>query len=240
MNREKVWSQVHQECPEFLESYDVMHNHNAVYEIVLGGSLTWQKAHSYFQPDPRARVMDIGANAGIYSAYCAALGSTVVAYEPGSATFAALKQIPLPIEAVKAAVMGTAGKMRVVLHEHQGDNCIFHNGGLQTEGVHWGESDYAKSEEVDAITLDMAVGDKEWDCVKIDVEGAEAEILLAASPETLKKIKFAYVELHEWMGMKLHTSLVERMNWFFHVEGFTNPMHGVYEALYLLRKNDAK
>ena len=70
-NKARVWERMAAEHPEFTRGCDPTDNFHTVEEIILGGSLTWKRANELFQPFPGARVMDIGANVGIYTAYCA-------------------------------------------------------------------------------------------------------------------------------------------------------------------------
>jgi FkbM family methyltransferase len=241
-DRDQVWEQVRREHPEFTEACDIGNNHHAVREIVLGGSLTWLKAHSYFQPAPGTHVMDVGANAGIYSAYCAVNGADVEAFEPGRENFELLTHmidaadLHTKIRGIKAAIMGKSGPTKYVAHGFVKDETIYYNGGLLTAGVKWSETDLAKAEDVHAISFDAAIGDQEWDCVKMDIEGAEAEVLLTAHASSLAQIKFMYVEIHDWMGMELYTEMVERMGNLFQLDGYLNPKHGIWEALYLTRR----
>ena len=84
---QSVWRDMAVQHPEFTRAYDPTNNWHAVRELVLGGSLAWKGFHTRFQPTPATKVMDLGANVGIYTAYCGIHGAQVTAYEPDPATF---------------------------------------------------------------------------------------------------------------------------------------------------------
>ena len=54
----------------------------------------------------------------------------------------------------------------------------------------------------------------------MDVEGAEFEILLATPEEALQKIKFMYVEFHDWASQELHDATMEKLRSIFNVQTF--------------------
>ena len=94
--------------------HDPTNNWYAIREIVLGHSLAWAGANKRFQPFPGAKVMDIGSNVGIYTAYCALHGAQVTAYEPDPSTFAIMAQMAsnadLRVDLVNKGVWTEAGK----------------------------------------------------------------------------------------------------------------------------------
>src|SRR5580692_2240526 len=49
-DKASVWKAVAENQPDFTHDHDAADNYHAVREIVLGGSLTWARAHSYFLP----------------------------------------------------------------------------------------------------------------------------------------------------------------------------------------------
>ena len=82
--------------------------------------------------------------------------------------------------------------------------------------------------------FDEAIGAQTWDMVKIDIEGAECEVLLAASLESLRRIKFIYVEFHPWVNDRLYRETVARLESIYHFEGaYWNSSIGRWEAAYL-------
>lgn len=239
LDRESVWRRIEVEHPEFLPWMDPLNNYHAVREIVLGGSVTWRGVHERFTPAGK-RVMDIGANAGIWSAFCGANGAHVDAYEPFLRPFAVLSgtigtcNLQKYVKAFNSAIWTYTGIVPYFGHVSTLDNvCPAFNGGLLTDGVKWTPDDKQNSEMVKCISLDDAIGDETWDMVKIDVEGAEFEILLAASPAKLNQIKFMYIEFHPWAGQQLYDRTIAKLTELFKFEGVEKREDGRWEAAYL-------
>lgn len=240
---EQFWQQMAEEHPEFTKEHDAVHNFHAVREIVLAGSVTWQGVHARFKPAPGSKVMDIGANAGVYATYCALWDADVTAYEPHPDLFAMftamLKRTDLEkkIRVIPSAIWTFSGKTSFVGHVATRDDSIQYNGGLLTNGVLWGQRDRNRAVEVSCITLDEAIGDDEWDCVKMDIEGAEYETILAAPSKCLERIKFAYIEFHPWGSQALYGETLAKLCSHFRVEGVEfNSSCGRFEAAYLTRR----
>lgn len=235
-DRESVWARVRAEEPTFLEQYDPTNNYHTVREIVLGGSLTWAETNRRFRPKPGTRVMDIGANVGIYSAWCAANGATVVAYEADSKSFVYLKDIALPFERHNVAIMPYHGEVKFLGHSKwdSGDDCEWHNGGTEVPGIKIMPDD--PSVIVPCITFEEALRNTRWDMVKMDIEGGEAELLLETPEKALKQIGFMYVELHPWTPQDLHDRVIARMQSIYKFSGHWSAALNRWEALYLEAK----
>jgi FkbM family methyltransferase len=76
----RVWSRMAATWPLFTHSHDIFNDASAVEGLLLGDFLGWR-------PFTGARVLDIGANAGIVSAWCALYGcESVTAYEADPVT----------------------------------------------------------------------------------------------------------------------------------------------------------
>lgn len=240
---ESVWERVAAEYPEFTREHDPSNNYHAVREIVLGGSVTWAAANGYFRPWPGKKVMDIGANAGIYSTFCGLHGADVTAYEPFPEIFsmfsAMLEKTGLNerVKAINAAVWSYTGETSYIGHRTPNEDVTCYNGGVPTCGVVWTPDDYLKATPTKCISFDDALGDTIWDMVKVDIEGAECEIFLSASCALLERIKFSYVEFHPWVSQELYDETIKKMKALFRFKGF--PEYGPpgrYEAAYLFRK----
>lgn len=214
---ESVWRDIRNKCPEFTPQHDVAGNYHAVREIVLGGSPSWAVTNAQFTPEPGKVVMDVGANAGIYSAYCAVKGAQVRAYEPhpeifekfcGMITETKLYERIVP---VRAAVWKFTGVLSYLGHKTINEDVTCFNGGVQSDGVNWTSADAARADTVPCVSFDDAIGKIKWDMVKMDIEGAECEVLRYASIEALRRIKFMFVEFHPWVTSEMYERTIQRM-----------------------------
>lgn len=217
-DRESVWLRMATEHPEFTRHCDIMDNYHAVREIVLGGSPSWAMTNAHFRPEPGKLVMDVGANMGIYSAYCAANGANVVAYEPSIEIYGKFTEMLLTsglkyrVQAVNAAVWKFTGHVAYLGHKTVNEDVTCCNGGVQSDGVNWTAEDLARSQKTTlCVSLDDAVGREKWDMVKMDIEGAEFEVLRYASVEALRRIKFMFVEFHPWASEEMYDKTIQRL-----------------------------
>jgi len=152
---------------------------------------------------PGAVVIDVGANIGMFAVYAAvaAGASRVVAYEPFPESFALLQRNAegnrlSAITPRRRAVAGTAGTRALFLAGRHGTNSLFGDGG---EAV-----------QVDCLTLaDVLAGEAIERChfLKLDCEGAEYEILLAASADVLARIDRIALEYHDAKTSHTHGEL---------------------------------
>lgn len=238
-DREQVWEQMAKEHPTFLPEYDIANNHHAVREIVLGGSVTWAGVWQRFKPQAGMKVMDIGANAGIFSIHCALHGADVTAYEPHRDICIGLARLiskhHFSIQLIHAAIWRETGAGIFLGHESPLEEFSFRfNGSLPSDGIVWTEEDKNKAASVLCRSLDEAIGTETFDMVKLDIEGAECEVLLAASLDTLRRIKFMYVEFHPWVSEKLYKETLSRLEAVYRFEGaYWNSDIGRWEAAYL-------
>jgi FkbM family methyltransferase len=139
----------------------------------------------YFNPNEGDTVVDVGAHIGLYSLIAAKRvgpSGKVIAIEPDPENFKILKKNILlnqlsNVEALECAVYSTRGKLRLFLPELEQGRTIF-NTVMQ---------DRARTStnflEVEANTLDNIMDENNIQRVnylKIDVEGAELEVLKGA------------------------------------------------------------
>lgn len=217
-----------------------MDNYDMVREIVLGGSVTWRGSNSRFWPSPGTRVMDVGANLGVFSALCACKGAEVTAYEADVKTYTLLSKMiqnsGAQINAVNAAVLSYTGEANFLGHESHGHQDQF-NGSVTMDGVNWTADDAARAKPVACISFADAIGDLEWDCIKMDIEGSEADVLLSTSPDVLRRIKFMYLELHPWTSLADYVKLNAKLQEIYKFEGaYWSDVLQRWEAVYLTRK----
>jgi FkbM family methyltransferase len=227
-DRDSVWERIAKEHPEFTRAMDISENYHTVREIVLGGAIPWAGANERFKPFRGAKVMDIGANVGIYSAFCAANGADVTAFEPHPQAFAQLmamiKNTGLPIKAVNVAISDFNGSATFAAHVNPDPMCIWYNGGINKDGDCGAQ----------CVAFEDAIGDAIFDCVKMDVEGEEFNILLNTPLDALRRIKFMYLELHPWTTDKIYRETLARLESIYRLEGaYWSSDLGRWEAVYL-------
>jgi FkbM family methyltransferase len=141
-------------------------------------------------------VVDIGANIGSFSLYAAYHGATVYAIEPEPHNLEALKNnIKLNNKEDSVYVCPYA------ISDYKGTAVISDEGGGATivdDGIF--------GAEVEVMPFDMffdLYNIQEVDVLKIDVEGAEAEIILGASKENIQKCKYITMEFDIRTGNRL-------------------------------------
>ncbi|MGD9763005.1 MAG: FkbM family methyltransferase [Candidatus Binatia bacterium] len=165
---------------------------------------------------PGATVVDIGANIGMFALYAAVeqRAARVYAFEPFPGSLALLERnaarnrlpaiVPVPL-----AVAGCAGSRPLHVQGRHGVHSLFGTGGDGAQ--QW--------LTVECVTLADAFARcaiERCDFLKLDCEGAEYEILLAAPPHVYARIDRIALEYHDWITDHHHDELVRR----FESEGF--------------------
>lgn len=235
--RKQIWDRMARECPRFTRAHDSFDDPWAVEALVLGDSIG-------FKPFVGARAMDVGANVGLWTAFCATAGAHVTSYEADPITFAVLSEMLkrtnlTNVCAINAAVWTYAGEC-LFRGDERGTGGRLRNGAVQVEGKNAGQTSLSPI-TVPCLTLEQAVGDKEWDAVKIDVEGAELEILMNVPIATLERIRYMQVELHHaWMNDEEYAGLIDRLSAVFSISGAVagdkDPWEGRYHWVHLRNK----
>ncbi len=142
-------------------------------------------------------VVDIGANVGLFAARIAPQAGRVVAYEPMPVNFAELEKNTAGLDnvvAVRAAVAGQSGQLRFY------SPLAAKRSGIFSAYPETGSHDMSQHVDVPAMTLDALFEQHEierCDLLKLDVEGAEYEILHAASETSWARICRIYGEYHD-------------------------------------------
>jgi FkbM family methyltransferase len=187
----RIWSRMASEHPEFTHEHDSLDNPWSVETLILDNE-------QHFKPFSGANVLDIGANAGLLTAYWALNGAKVTAYEADPITYKILTdmltQTGLKVSAINAAIWTYTGEIKFQGGGHKSERGHFcRNGLIQTSGI-------SDATMVPCVSLTDALGDTIWDFVKMDIEGAEHEVIMSTGPEVLKNhIKQMQVEFHaEW------------------------------------------
>jgi len=154
----------------------------------------------YITEPHRGTIVDIGANIGAVTLdwMTRLLKIRVHAYEPHPATFAMLRAnieangLAPRIAIYREAVGGRKGMMALRACGPSMLTTAYSVGGTAAA---------LREFSVPMVALDMVIerciGDGPVGLVKIDVEGAEAEILEGAYPETLKGIRQLVIEYHD-------------------------------------------
>lgn len=141
-------------------------------------------------------IVDLGGNIGVFTSRVAPHSTRVITYEPEPTNFATLEANTRGypnVTRVQAAVTDHHGEIRLYQPIHSGTRGVF--------STH-AEAELVSQEyrTVPAVTLDEVFATHaidRCDLLKIDVEGAEYEILPAASPETLARIDRIHGEYHD-------------------------------------------
>ena len=149
-------------------------------------------------PSRHERVIDVGANIGLYALWAARRGATVVAYEPSPTTFDYLRGNTRgsKITARQAAIVGQAppsGQIRLFLHhERSTRNTVLAMEIGSGEPLH-------DSVDVPAVSLGEALAEG-CGLLKIDCEGAEFEMLRATPADALRRADRIILEFHRTAG----------------------------------------
>jgi FkbM family methyltransferase len=157
-------------------------------------------------PQPGWRVVDVGANIGVFSLWAERLGTYVTAFEPEPRTFASLvaNVAGRKISPRQAALVGeSVPAARLYLSDVRSTRHT-----LLAKEIESGAplQDFV---DVPAVTLADVVADG-CDLLKLDCEGAEFEVLLRADDDTLRRAQRLFVEFHRIAGSP--GALVDRLD----------------------------
>ncbi|PAY16590.1 hypothetical protein CKO51_25785 [Rhodopirellula sp. SM50] len=149
-----------------------------------------------YEIHPTDNVIDVGGQIGSFAVYAGqrATQGRVFTYEPTSENFALLtsnlrRNRLSNVKAEKAAVLGVSKPVRIFLTQFTGGHSIIEANGDS-------EDDY---EDVPGVSLESIFRDNEIErCqfLKMDCEGAEFDIVLKSSDETLQRVDRVAMEWH--------------------------------------------
>lgn len=152
-------------------------------------------------------IVDLGANRGHFADFAREMypDAELICYEPDPANFAELvKRVP---GAVNCAVGGDYGR---VTFEAAGDESSH----IATD--HPGEV-INNPITADVVPLSHILRHLDRvDILKIDIEGAEGELLLNASEEDMEKVRYLTMEWHIWQDNEVQDRVLEKL-WRTHV-----------------------
>ncbi len=143
-------------------------------------------------------IIDAGAHIGCFSVYASIQNprAKILAYEPEERNFASLKEnLKMNgcknVDAKNLAIWKEEGEKELFLSEDSHNHSFFADGAAK---------------KVHCTTLDKVLNKrwKDWRCelVKLDVEGAEFEILENLQKEVFEKVKVWCIEYHEYGDFK--------------------------------------
>lgn len=177
--------------------------------------------HYYFQSSkPNPRILDCGANIGLAAIYFKSIypKARITGFEPDEQAFAALQQNLKSfnyqdIELVKKAVWTTDTGVKYVAHGG--------TGGRIEEGE-------AKSIAIPSVRLKDILEKEQIDFLKIDIEGAELEVIKDCEP-VLHKAQNIFIEYHSMANapQQLHVllQLLANNGFRYHIkEAFTSAL----------------
>jgi FkbM family methyltransferase len=188
------------ECQGALRGYRMCIDWTRFRSFVYG---TWEPAATsavVATVQPGMTVIDIGAHIGYYTllfAKCVGSAGQVFAFEPLPGNYALLqKNIGLNnlrhVHTLNEAVFSRAGEITIAVPDEQpnpGSGSVYLNGGAQNFRVH--------ATSVDAFCEQSGIRP---DILKMDVEGAEYEVLMGAK-ETIARFRpKMMIELHHFDG----------------------------------------
>lgn len=151
----------------------------------------------------RVVVFDLGANIGSFSIQAAHCGAKVFCYEPETENFEMLEEnikinhLEGRITPIKKAVMGKSGERELFIAQKDGGYHSFFK-----ENFERGHMEF-DSEKVPMTTLGEEFekyGVERCSLLKLDIEGAEYEILYNLSDAIWKKIDAISLEPHDVRG----------------------------------------
>lgn len=158
-------------------------------------------------------VIDIGANQGFYSLYAASRDVRVLAFEPSKATFSILRE-----NVEKNKLGNLVSCFNVAVTAESGTATFYEgydkNGQLLSNSSSVVSDNRGGASVVETLTKTITLDDifldndiELCDLVKMDCEGAEYQILAAATGYSFDKIKYMALEFHEGQVDKLHSLL---------------------------------
>lgn len=169
-----------------------------------------QKVYDSVDLDNCKTVLDIGANVGLWSKYIISRNAkNVYSFEPNKTAIEHLKKT-LANESGTTVIEKAVYKERSTLNFYIDDTNSLTSSLLSNPG-------HKPSYEVDAITLEDAInltGENKIDLVKIDIEGAEFDIIETTPQNVFDRINCFLIEYHDFYfpgGMKKVESLENKL-----------------------------
>lgn len=170
----------------------------------------YEDIYSHLQISDLDTVLDIGANVGLFTLYMLKRkAKTIHSFEPTIKAFTQLYntlQNNKNVHLHKKAIFNTSGKMKIKSVEDNSTISGF------IDDVHPYTNDKMSEEEVDVVTLNDFLKSEnlnQIDLIKIDIEGAEHEVIAGLSDEEILKSKRYLIEYH-WGHKRNPMNIVNR------------------------------
>lgn len=149
-------------------------------------------------------VIDCGANVGDVTNMFFSHGASVIAFEPNPYAYKILNERFQNISRVKCINKGVAGKKdcgikKLFLHEKSVENQVMYSTGcsIVSDKNNVNEETYVEVEMID-LSKFIKLFNKKIKVLKIDIEGAEVELLNdLLDSGVIKDIPYVFVETHE-------------------------------------------
>jgi FkbM family methyltransferase len=178
----------------------------AVKDILLLGE--YERHPSFRLEGNMDIVIDAGANAGVYILKCAMVSKKVVALEPHPDNFKLLTKnlrtnhLEKKVISLNTALWRDSGKVAISEEKRSGLHRICKN--------------YDQSLQTNAITIKDLLNDlvskSHIDLFKMDIEGAEYDVIINIDNNTIKRIEKIVIELHPKLySIKIINEIVEKL-----------------------------
>jgi FkbM family methyltransferase len=194
--------------------------------VVFQQILVWEELR-FALPDPPRLIVDAGANIGLASVWFAHRhpGARVVALEPEPANFEMLRRNAAPypnIEPRRQALWSRPGRLRIT-----NPDAAAYGFQVGEEGTMPPAADDGVVESVDVPMLLREAGADRIDLLKLDVEGAELEILRDGADRWIDRVGTLAIELHD----RFRPGCSEALERAIAGRGFTRERVGEYVVL---------
>ena len=175
-------------------------------------------------------VVDIGANIGGYAVLAAKSGAMVIAYEPVPETYQLLSNNLIinncrNVKIYNAAVGSEIGDVTMNVNQQAA--------GLDSIYQTFSSTKKIKVPSIDLHEIFVRNKLKKIDVLKIDVEGAEYDILLNARPSDMRKIRTITMEYHDFLD---HGHNKKELISFLRSNGFDVQMRSHWAVAKLLKE----
>ncbi len=176
-------------------------------------------------------VLDIGANIGAYSIFCALGGATVYAFEPDNENYKMLerniKLNGLEDNIILHKLAITDDENKHILYSGQGGSFIKDNRRLAPEAQEKLDSGSIENYNVESTTLDIVIKQigRKIDICKVDIEGSEYAMFKKAGRSTMNSLKLITMEFHS-TDEKTYGAFIAKLQRSHNIHAFGKPNGG--------------